>query len=68
MTSFDLRDNPVPPYSGALGMQDLNGLLRVHIKQRAQRIAGICFTEIDQAFVIWGLLASSFSLWLNGLR
>lgn len=47
-------------------MQDLNGLLRVHLKQIPRRpslalsqtllrtLNDICFTEIDQAFLIWG--------------
>lgn len=43
-------------------MQDLNGLLRVHLKQIPQQIPrplsvelpSLCFTEIDQAFLIWG--------------
>jgi len=51
-------------------MQDLNGLLRVHLQQvlrqiphqLSQRISqppafelpSVCFTEIDQAFLIWG--------------
>jgi len=43
-------------------MQDLNGLLKLHLRRRAQRVAGICFTEIDQAFVIWGVLALSIFL------
>ncbi len=39
-------------------MQDLNGLLRVHLKQLPRQtswaLPDICFTEIDQAFLIWG--------------
>lgn len=43
-------------------MQDLNGLLRIHLKQIPRQISqrptfeipSICFTEIDQAFLIWG--------------
>lgn len=62
MTSFNLRDisashSSVLQHSEALSMQDLNGLLKVHLRNRARRIAGICFTEIDQAFVIWGAVA-----------
>lgn len=45
-------------------MQDLNGLLKLHLKQMPQQAAlalpnvwrDICFTEIDQAFLIWGLI------------
>lgn len=43
-------------------MQDLNGLLKVHLRSRLDfkarfaSLADICFTEIDQAFVIWGAL------------
>ncbi|MEO0770092.1 MAG: hypothetical protein AAFY72_11790 [Cyanobacteria bacterium J06649_4] len=68
MTSFDLSDTPVPhhlvPQSpNALGMQDLNGLLRVHLNQRIQQLSDLCFTEIDQAFLIWGSLTLAiFSL------
>ncbi|MEL6160537.1 MAG: hypothetical protein AAFQ40_08880 [Cyanobacteria bacterium J06623_5] len=57
MTSFDLRDVPQVQTSESLGMQDLGGLVRVHLRNRRIAISDICFTEIDQAFVIWGLLS-----------
>ncbi|MEO1637543.1 MAG: hypothetical protein AAFS04_20990 [Cyanobacteria bacterium J06631_9] len=72
MTSFDLSNIP-PAYarSEALSMQDLNGLMRVHLQRSLQRplqrslrryiasLPGICFTKIDQAFIIWGLLCTA---------
>ncbi|MEM9148955.1 MAG: hypothetical protein AAGB19_00590 [Cyanobacteria bacterium P01_F01_bin.3] len=68
MTSFDFN-NISTLYSKpeALSMQDLNGLLRVHLKQIPQKAAlelpRICFTEIDQAFLIWGWMTMAiFSL------
>ena len=61
MTSFDLRkaSRPLRPegYSGALGMQDLGGLLRAHFRRELAVIAGLCFTEIDRAFMLWGAIA-----------
>ena len=67
MTAFDSTDylhkfslpgvNPE-----VLSMQDLNGLLRVHLKHRLTLqnrlnvFTDICFTEIDQAFIIWGAI------------
>ncbi|MEO1619808.1 MAG: hypothetical protein AAFU53_02110 [Cyanobacteria bacterium J06632_3] len=63
MTSFDLSNTRVPRDSEALSMQDLNGLLKIHLNQRIQRLSDICFTEIDQAFLIWGVLTLAiFSL------
>ncbi|MGC1308129.1 MAG: hypothetical protein WA885_12950 [Phormidesmis sp.] len=46
-------------------MQDLNGLLRANLRNHASRLASICnsvrasfcFTELDQAFIAWGLIA-----------
>ncbi|MEL6603053.1 MAG: hypothetical protein AAFP20_07490 [Cyanobacteria bacterium J06614_10] len=57
MTSFDLRDVPPSQNTESLGMQDLGGLVRAHLRNRVAAISDICFTEIDQAFVIWGLLS-----------
>lgn len=67
MTAFDSTDHPymfLPAGSSpdALGMQDLNGLLKVHLKNKLALhsplnvFADICFTAIDQAFVIWGVI------------
>ncbi len=36
-------------------LQDLNRVLRVYLQQRINQLLDICFTEIDQAFLIWGV-------------
>lgn len=61
MTSFDFNNISTPhTQAEALSMQDLNGLLRIHLKQISRKpsltLPSICFTEIDQAFLIWGWL------------
>ena len=61
MTFFELQD-PFrsqflwSQYGRALAMQDLGGLLKVHWRKRMTAVACcMTFTEIDQAFVLWGL-------------
>ncbi|MEL6937557.1 MAG: hypothetical protein AAFO84_00010 [Cyanobacteria bacterium J06598_1] len=61
MTAFDFSETPNYVASETLSMQDLNGLLRAHLSQQhlAQRLGSlpsICFTAIDQAFLVWGVL------------
>ena len=63
MTTFDLHDALLPQNPEALAIQDLGGLFRLHLKKKMTALASICFTEIDQAFVIWGLVTLAiFSL------
>ncbi|MGB3671232.1 MAG: hypothetical protein WA984_14055 [Phormidesmis sp.] len=58
MTSFDSTDfsatYTAETLSDTLGLQDPGGLLRLHIRQKANSLPSICFSEIDQAFLIWG--------------
>ncbi len=58
MTSFDSTDlsilHTAETLSETIGLQDPGGLLRVHLKQKINSLPSICFTEIDQAFLIWG--------------
>lgn len=43
--------------SETIGIQDLSGLLKAHVSRQISRIPSICLTELDQAFVAWGLIA-----------
>ncbi len=76
MTSFDLSEPLLPPYTETVGMQDLNGLLKAHVKQQKAahpwlarllrfpwRSLNFSFSQLDQAFWIWGAIALAiFSL------
>ncbi|MEL7069541.1 MAG: hypothetical protein AAFV85_02845 [Cyanobacteria bacterium J06634_6] len=58
MTSFDSSNiSPLHLNAEPLSMQDLNGQLKAHLKARNFELPSICFTKMDQAFVIWGLLS-----------
>ncbi len=54
MTSFDLRDTIETNESESLGTQYLSGSLSSFFKQRFQDWPGVCFSPIDQAFLVWG--------------
>ncbi|MEO1395381.1 MAG: hypothetical protein AAFV90_20965 [Cyanobacteria bacterium J06634_5] len=60
MTSFDLHTVLSSSSSEAIGMQDLTGLLKVHVRRRLDsRLASLralWFTELDQAFAAWGVV------------
>jgi len=43
--------------SETIGLQDLSGWLKVNTQQRINRLPHICLTELDQAFVAWGVIA-----------
>lgn len=67
MTFFELNEPLLPPPSKTVGMRDLNGLFKAHLRRIAQRLIellpSVSFTELDQAFTAWGLIALAiFSL------
>ena len=56
MTFFDLSE-PVPFYSQAARVRSLGSLLRAYLQQWVKVFSAIRLTELDQAFVAWGLAA-----------
>ena len=72
MTSSDFRDALEANENDSLGLQDLGGLLNTRFRLRfnltVQDWPGLCFSPIDQAFLIWGgltliiFLTGQFSL------
>ncbi len=75
MTSFDLSEPLLPPHAETVGMQDLNGLIKAHVKQQAAHPLlskfllpstlpfSFSFSQLDQAFLVWGVIALAiFSL------
>ncbi|MGB3298239.1 MAG: hypothetical protein WBA76_08205 [Phormidesmis sp.] len=61
MTFFELNEPLLPPQSETVGMQDLHRLVRAQFKCIAERLAmpfpSVSFTELDQAFLVWGFIA-----------
>lgn len=64
MTSFDLSDplfdlsDPLSPsYPEPIGVQGPGGLLKTYLKRQIKTFTTICLTELDQAFIAWGLIA-----------
>lgn len=66
MTFFELNEPLSPPHSKTIGLQDINGLLRAQFRRIAKRLIGllpsVSFTELDQAFTAWGLIALAIFL------
>lgn len=68
MTSFDSNDYPPLLYSEAVAMRDSSGLIKAHFKdslltKRALNLPALSFSELDQAFIFWGIVAIAiFSL------
>lgn len=63
MITFDASDRPHPfvidealSIQPSISIQPSNGLLRFHPTHRLNALPQICFTEIDQAFLLWGAL------------
>ncbi|MGB7248000.1 MAG: hypothetical protein WBC73_03595 [Phormidesmis sp.] len=57
MNSFNLTQPLLPPHSETIGMRDLKGLMKAHLKQWDSVLSAVYLSELDQAFVAWGLIA-----------
>ncbi len=61
MTSFDLSESLLPIHSRAARLPTVSGLLSAYLKQSIKRwfkaLSAVRLTELDQAFVLWGLIA-----------
>ncbi len=62
MTSFDLNEHLLPLHPKAIALRDLSGLIKayakgIRFKKPNITFPALPFSELDQAFVIWGIVA-----------
>lgn len=62
MTSFDLNEHLLPLHPSAIALRDLSGLIKAYFKKILLKnptivLPEFSFSELDQAFVLWGVVA-----------
>lgn len=58
MTTFSPTQPVVRIKQAAMDVQDLEGLLRLNIQVKDQKLLYVFYTRIDQAFILWGVICT----------